>query len=240
MNEFRLVLLTFLAGVVLSGPLLAQSVPYPGTTVPADGPAPKTTGVVIDCLMKNGQPRPYACEFRVTSFAVKGNGMAVRQLRGFDPGKPVVLTLSVASAGRNSLVSGDIRQLAFPVMMTVVRSNKPTFPTAAGYPILFYPKQADALVPDAADSSPYVLTKEPLSINMTQTQGLLVWMKFLAKPGPDGQLQFVDNETTAPTLTGTLSILNPATAQALRKQKGISGLGDLSEWWATVTFRLVP
>lgn len=252
----RFVLVMCWLATALTGSLAQSTIPtgkaaqVPKTT--PNGPVSSTSvaglpaGIVIQCLMKNGKPRPYPCEFRVTSLAVKGNGVAVQHLGGFNPAKPVTLTLSVNKAGQNSLVSGDVRQLAYPVMMTVVRSNKPSLPAPDGYPVLFYPKNIEALISDVAskDANPiqfnYVLTKEPLAINMTQTQVLLFWIKFLVKPNANGQYQFFDNGTTLSTLTGTLSIANPATVQVLNKQKAILAMNDLSEWWATLSFKLIP
>lgn len=225
----------------------------PKTPTP-NGPVSATSvklppgGLIINCLMLNGKTRPYPCEFRVTSMGIGGGGTTLKNPAGHDPKKPASLTLHVGKASQNAFVMDDIRQLTFSLVMTVPRANPSSFPAPGGYPLLYYPKDVAAGLADVWKTQTplvfnYVVATEPMAINVGQTQVLMLPIKFIIKKKAGGGYGFVPSNPGDPattTQTGTFYLVNPATAQATNAKASTANMSDVSEWWAKVTFVLVP
>jgi hypothetical protein len=229
-----------------------------GATVPKtptpNGPVSATSfqlppgGLTITCQMLNGKNRPYACEFRVTSMGIGGGGTTIKNPAGFNPQKPVSLTLHIGKASQNAFVTDDIRRLTFSLVMTVPRVNVPSFSAPGGYPFLYYPKDVVAQLADVWKTQTplvfdYVVATEPMAINVGQTQVLMLPIKFMVKKKAGGGYGFVPPNPGDPataTQTGTFYFVNTATAQATNTKASTANMSDVAEWWAKVTFVLVP
>ncbi len=225
----------------------------PKTPTP-NGPVSATSvqlppgGLIINCLMLNGKLRPYPCEFRVTSMGIGGGGTTLKNPAGFDVGKPASLTLHIGKASQNAFVTDDVRRLTFSLVMTVPRVNPPSFAAPGGYPLLYYPKDVVAQLADVWKTQTplvfdYVVATEALTINVGQTQVLMLPIKFMVKKKPGGGYGFMQpnpGEPATATQTGTFYLVNPATAQATNAKASTANMSDVGEWWAKVTFVLVP
>lgn len=254
----------FLFALLLMAPYIATAqggkVPtgkganVPKTPTP-NGPVSATSiaklppgGLTINCLMLNGKVRPYPCEFRVTSMGIGGGGATLKNPAGYDPKKPVSLTLHIGKASQNAFVNDEARLLTFSLVMTVPRVNAPSFPAPGGYPLLYYPKDIVAQLADIwkTQTPPvfdYVVATEPMAIKVGQTQVLMLPIKFMIKKKAGGGYGFVPTnpgEPALPTQTGTFYFVNTATAQATNTKATTANMSDVAEWWAKVTFVLAP
>ncbi len=221
-----------------NGPVSATSVNLPPGGLP---------GVLkIECQMRNGKLRSYPCEFRVTSMGIGGGGTTLKDPSG--DSKPYSLTLSVSKATQNASLGGDgtMRMLTFSLALTVPRVNAPSFAApSGGYQLIYYPKDVSALISDVWKTGDplifnYVTATEPMAINVGQTQVLLLPIKFTVQKNPNGTYNLVEFGSLVSSQTGKFYFINQTTLQAVRNEASTQEMRDLAEWWAKVTFVLVP
>jgi hypothetical protein len=232
-----------------NGAVVVSKTPKPNGPVSATSIAKlPQNGLIIGCFMQNKMPRPYPCEFRVTSMGIGGGGATLKDPAGFDQKNPAILTLHIGKASQNAFVTDDVRRLTFSLVMTVSRINKPSFSATGGYPLVFYPKDIAALMSDVWKTQTplvfdYLVTTESMAISTDQTAVLMLPIKFMVKKDGKGGYGFLPPngaDPATPTQTGTFYWLNPATAAATSKQANTADMRDVAEWWAKVKFVLAP
>ena len=134
-------LLTFLVAILLWPiTILAQKTPVSATiTNPSSltikfNPKQKIPPLNLPCLLTNGKPRPFDCEFSFDKLEFYGNDGSL--LNTVKPSKSVPEFMKLPfNKAKKSAPAGQPGQITYTVKAYFTRRNKPAFPVSKGYQI---------------------------------------------------------------------------------------------------------
>ncbi|MBD2752337.1 hypothetical protein [Spirosoma validum] len=206
-------------------------------------PIPK---IKINCLLANGQPRKYPCEFIVTKFEVINSPQSVLNNVGWN-NQSATLLLSKAKSIQNVTISGKpLRYCTYDVELTFLRIAPPAKPTST-YDLRLYPrpKGAESTLLSDLLSIPGAPAKPALSIPVGQKQTVTVPLTLLIDPSNPSNPLFVVNPisstTGAPSIDVRMYLHNMATTASLpQNAQGYQQARDYAEWSASISLLVKP
>lgn len=125
----------FLPFIVLAQkPPVSATATKPGSLTVKFDPNQKIPLLKLNCLLTNGKPRPYPCEFSFDKLEFYGNDGSKLGTVKAGKGQPAP-TLLPFNKAKKSAPAGQTGQITYTVKAYFTRRNKPAFPVSKGYQI---------------------------------------------------------------------------------------------------------
>lgn len=130
----------FLTVIFLPLIVLAQKPPVSATLTNPNSftvkfnPNQKIPPLKLACLLTNGKPRPFPCEFSFDKLEFYGNDGSLLGTVKASKGQPAPTPLLFTKA-KKSVPAGQTGQITYTVKAYFSRRNKPAFPVSKGYQI---------------------------------------------------------------------------------------------------------